>query len=120
MANRERGEVELAFGGERYTLRMSLNAVAEVETYLDMGVNDIAALVGNPKNFRIGTWRVLLWGALREFHPCSIEEAGEIMQRAGVDAIMDKVVEAMQLSHPEKQAGAKNPRKASRKVGSTT
>jgi len=120
MANKERGEVALVIGDETYTLRMSLNAVAEIEGLLDKGINDIAAMVRNPKDFRIGTWRVLLWGSLREFHKVSLEEAGEIMGRAGINTIVDVVGEALQAAFPEAVAdGAKpeNPRKASRKVG---
>lgn len=118
MANPERGEVELAFDAENFTLRMSINAVAEIEVYLDKGVNDIAAMVRNPADFRITTWRVLLWGALREFHPCSIEQAGEIMGRAGVDVTVDKVGEAMRLAFPEAKGGApENPQSASLAAG---
>jgi hypothetical protein len=117
MANRERGEVDLVVGGETYTLRMSLNAVAEIEGLLDKGINEIAAMVRDPTDFRISTWRVLLWGALREFHKVSLEEAGEIMGRAGVDVVVDVVGEAMQAAFPEAKAGAENPQKASRKVG---
>jgi len=116
MANAERGEVDLVIGDTSYKLRMSINAVAEIETYLDKGVNEIATMVRNPADFRIGTWRVLLWGALREFHPCSIDAAGEIMGRAGVDMIVNKVGEAMTLAFPEAKP-AENPQSASLAAG---
>ena len=109
MANAERGEVELAFGDERYTLRMSINAVAEIETYLDRGINDLIGMVRNPADFRISVWRVLLWGALREFHPCSIEDAGEIMGRAGVNGVVAKLGEAMAAAFPDDQGATENP-----------
>lgn len=109
MANAERGEVVLAVGDERYTLRMSINAVAEIEDLTDKGINELVAMVRDPANFRISTWRVLLWGALREFHPCSIEEAGEIMGRAGVDLIVAKLGEAMAAAFPESKGAAENP-----------
>lgn len=117
MANADRGEVALVAAEKTYTLRMSINAVAEIENYLDLGVNDLAAMVRNPADFRISTWRVLLWGALREFHPCSIEEAGEIMGVAGVDATVDKVGEAMKLAFPEAKDAPKNPQQASPAAG---
>lgn len=109
MANAERGEVELVAGGTSYTLRMSINAVAEVENFLDKGINDIVAMVRNPADFRIGIWRVLLWGALREFHKVSLEEAGEIMGIAGVDVVVDRLTAAMAAAFPENKAGAENP-----------
>lgn len=117
MANRDRGEVELAFGKERYTLRMSMNAVANIEDYLDKGINEIADMVRDPKDFRIGTWRVLLWGALKEHHNISIEEAGEIMGRAGVKFVVEKVGEAMALAFPEADGEAENPQNASPAAG---
>lgn len=111
MANAERGEVDLVVGENSYTLRMSMNAVAEIETFLDKGINEIVALVRDPADFRIGTWRVLLWGALREFHKVSIEDAGEIMGKAGVDLIVAKLGEAMAAAFPENEKGSgENPR----------
>lgn len=112
MANRERGEIDLAFGDERYTLRMSINAIAEIETYLDVGINDLVGMISNPQDFRVGRWRVILWGALLEFHKCSIDQAGEIMGRAGIDKVVTALGEAMTAAFPEKGADkgdAKNP-----------
>lgn len=110
MSNRERGEVDLVAGDKTYTLRMSINAVAEIEELLDKGINEIVALVRDPKDFRIGTWRALLWGALREFHNVSLAEAGEIMGAAGVDVIVARMGEAMAAAFPEGKGQAENPR----------
>ena len=115
MANPERGEVELVVGDKTYTLRMAVNAVAEVENLMfgddpNKGINDLVAMIRNPKGFRVGTWRTLLWGALREFHKVSLEEAGEIMGAAGVDLIVEKVGAAMAASFPEgEKASGENP-----------
>lgn len=109
MANKERGEVELVAGGQTYILRMSINAVAEIEEFLDKGINDIVAMVRDPRDFRIGTWRVLLWGALREFHKVSLDEAGEIMGAAGVDQVVAKMGAAMTAAFPENKGDAENP-----------
>lgn len=114
MANRERGEVDLAAGGDTFVLRLSINAIAEIENLLDLGVNDLIAMLRKPKDFRIATWRVLLWGALREHHKCSLDEAGEIMGRAGVNVAVQALSEAMTAAFPEPTAGSEeNPPKAS-------
>lgn len=118
MANRERGEVELKAGDKSYTLRLSFNAIAEIETLLDKGINEIAAMLRNPDDFRIGTWRVMLWGALREFHPGSLDDAGEIMGRAGVKATVEALGETMTLGFPEQEE--ENPPKASKAAGKTS
>lgn len=114
MANAERGEVDLVAGGKIYTLRLSINAVAEVENYMfgddpDKGINDLVAMIKNPKGFKIGVWRTLLWGALREFHGCSMEQAGEIMGEAGVNVVVEKIGEAMAAAFPEAKGAAENP-----------
>lgn len=110
MANAERGEVDLTVDGKVYTLRMSINAVAEIENYLDKGINDLVAMVRNPADFRISVWRVLLWGALREFHRCSIEDAGELMGQAGVNEVVAKLGDAMAVAFPEAKGASENPR----------
>jgi hypothetical protein len=120
MANRERGEVALKAGTSTYTLRLSFNAIAEIETLLDKGINDIAAMLRDADDFRIGTWRVMLWGALREFHPTtSLDDAGEIMGKAGVQHVIEALGDAMTLSFPEQGEG-ENPQKASADAGKTS
>lgn len=121
MANKERGEVALQVGKEALTLRLSINAIAEIETYLDMGFREITGMLQDTANFRVGNWRVMLWGALREHHPCSIEEAGDIMAKAGMNEAIAAVGEAMTLAFPNpKEADEENPPKANRQVGKTS
>lgn len=121
MANKERGEVELKAGDDTFTLRLSVNALAEIENLLDVGVNDLIAMLRKPKDFRLATWRVLLWGALREFHKVSLDEAGEIMGRAGINEAVQVLSEAMTAAFPEATGDdEKNPRKASPEAGKTS
>ena len=51
MANRRRGEIAATFGGERYTLCLTLGALAELEDAF--GVDDLSALAA-----RFGTGRL--------------------------------------------------------------
>lgn len=120
MANKERGEVDLVAGGETYTLRFTFNEIAEIETRLNKGANDILAMLRDPKDFRVSNWRVLLWGALQDRHEgTSIKDAGEIMRAAGLDEVIARLNEAMELGFPERQRGdGENPQKASQKAGS--
>lgn len=118
MANAERGEVDLVAGDATYTLRLSYNAIAEIETLLDKGINEITGMLRDPEDFRISRWRVLLWGGLREHHKLSLEEAGEVMRLAGIDPTVAAIGTAMKLGFPEMTAGEEeNPRKASRGAG---
>jgi hypothetical protein len=73
MANALRGEVDLQVGDKTYTLRLSINAIAEVETLLDKGINEILATL-DPATARIGTLRAILWARCRSIilrSPCS-------------------------------------------------
>lgn len=115
MANRERGEVALEAGGKTYILRLSYNAIADIEDLMDKGIDEISAMLRDPKDFRISTWRAVLWGALHEMQPdVDLLGAGEIMGKAGVAAVVAKLGEAMTLAFPEHE---ENPPKASRGAG---
>lgn len=122
MANPQRGEVDLKAGKKTYTLRFSYNAMATIEELLDVGINDLGPMLSDPKRFRIGTWRALLWGALLEMHPdLSLEDAGEIIGAAGVDEVVARIGEALTLFFPEAKPGAsENPRTASPSAGTTS
>lgn len=116
MANPHRGEVDLVVGEQTYVLRMSINEIAQLETLLDKGVNEISAILSEETNPRIGAWRAALWAALQANHKgLALEAVGDIMQEAGLPTVMSKVGEALQLAFPANEGGRKpNPRKASR------
>lgn len=119
MANANRGEVDFAVGEKTYTLRLSLNAIAEIETLLDMGINELIEALKGP--FRVANWRVLLWGALREHHAgVSLDDAGEVMGEAGIEATVAALNKAMTLAFPDAKAAGENPPKASRRAGKTS
>ena len=116
MANPHRGEVDLVVGERTYVLRMSINEIAQLESLLDKGVQEISAILGNDQDVRIGAWRAALWAALQANHKgLTLEDAGEIMGEAGMPEVMAKVGEALQLAFPANEGGRKpNPQKASR------
>lgn len=116
MANPHRGEVDLVVGAQTYVLRMSINEIAQLESLLDKGVNEISAILGNDQDVRIGAWRAALWAALQANHKgLTLEAAGDIMGEAGMPQVMARVGEALQLAFPASEGGKKpNPQKASR------
>jgi hypothetical protein len=58
MANRRRGEVPLVFGGERYTLCLTLGALAELEDAFQAG--DVTGLAGRFSAGRLSARDVIL------------------------------------------------------------
>lgn len=116
MANPHRGEVDLVVGERTYVLRMSINEIAQLETLLDKGVNEISAILSDGDNPKLWVWRAAFWAALQGHHKgTTLEDAGEIMAEAGFPAVMGAVGEALQAAFPSNEGGRKpNPRKASR------
>lgn len=102
MANPHRGEVAIKVGDKDYTLRLSINAIAEIENLLDLGVNEIAAKLGRPDKIRIGHLRAIVWGALNEHHPkMSVVDAGELIGEFGAPEMVGKIQEAFMLAFPQ-------------------
>jgi len=107
MANPHRGEVTFKVADAEYTLAFSTNAICEVETLLDKGLNQIVQSMD-----RLTTIRALFWAGLREHHPMTLEEAGVIMHEAGAGAASKAVNQAMSLAFPQpskKGSAGKNP-----------
>jgi hypothetical protein len=108
MVNPLRGEVELQTEAKTYVLRLSVNAVVEVEDLLGKSIGEVIASIE-----RIGTLRALLWGALREFQPSvSIFDAGDLIGELGAEAVGAKIGEALKLAFPEPKAGDARPQTA--------
>ncbi|ADU50171.1 hypothetical protein Tmar_0046 [Thermaerobacter marianensis DSM 12885] len=79
MANPLRGEVELKAGGKTYVLRYTTNAMVQLEEMLGRSVLEI---VNNPS---FTDARAMVWAGLLHAHPgLTLEQAGEIMDEAGV------------------------------------
>jgi hypothetical protein len=111
MANALRGEVDLQVGDKTYTLRLSINAIAEVETLLDKGINEILATL-DPATARIGTLRAILWGSLQEHHPeVTLLDAGELIGAVGAEKAGPIIGEAIKAAFPATD-GKPRPRRA--------
>jgi len=99
MANANRGEVSFRVDGKEYTLRYSTNALCELEDKLDLGIHEIAQRLANKETLRLKMVRAVLWAGLRDHHPdLTIEEAGELVSKAGMVDLLDKVGEAFTRS----------------------
>lgn len=115
MANKLRGEVELQTPEKTYTMRMSINAIVGIEDHFDMGINQVAELLGDAKGMRVGNLRAIVMHSLREAEPnLTLEQAGNIVQAAGFAETAVAITEALKLAFPEAKAGATNPRKTRR------
>jgi hypothetical protein len=83
MANRQRGEVEIAARGKVYTLALTTNGACEIENASGRLFEDICAGI---QKYAIRDMRWLLWGALQEYHADEIKtpaDAGKFIDDAG-------------------------------------
>jgi len=111
MANPHRGEVALHAGDQTYTLRLSVNAVIEIENHFDLGINQVSEKLSNPASMRLGNLRAIVFYALKEHHPNMTESgAGEVIGRAGFDAVGEAIQEAMRLAFPEATDDGRPPK----------
>lgn len=111
MANQNRGEVDMVVGDTSYRLRFATNEICEIEDLLDSGINEILALLRDPAKVKLGTWRALLWGALRGGQPgLTLLAAGEVINHATLPVVIEHVVKAMQAASPDDEGNP--PRQA--------
>lgn len=86
MANPHKGEVSLSVGDEIVLLSYSVNAMAEMEDELGMGVNEISALMQDATKFRMSMLRAVFWAGLLDHRPgVTLPEAGALL--SGLSAI---------------------------------
>ena len=96
MANRRRGEVPLAIGSERYTICLTLGALAELEDAL--GAGDLAGLAERFATGRLATRDViaLLGAALRGGgHALDDAAVARLPLATGLPAVAEALEEAL-------------------------
>lgn len=89
MANRERGEVDLALGGRTYTLRLSLNALCRLQDVLatngePLRFEDLATRMAKPD---VPDMVAVFWASLQEFHAEEFPTPADAGERIGVSDI---------------------------------
>lgn len=102
MGNPIMGEVDFPVGDKTYRLRLSVNAIIEVEDILDLGVIALAGMFNAPATLKAGHVRAVLWGALREHHPeIDLLGAGDIIADARLLPTIEHVGRAFQAAFPK-------------------
>lgn len=103
MANKHRGEVALSVDGATYTMRLSANALCDLEGVLQCNANQAFAAMGQ---MEIRAMRAILWASLTETKPgLTLAGAGEIMDAAGLKTIAAKLGELVAATFPQADAG---------------
>jgi hypothetical protein len=129
LANREKGEVSFTVGEQAYTMRLSLNALCELEDLMStrdvrVTAQDVIARVNRGELTAV---RALLWAALREHHQTlTLKDVGSLLETAGLEAVTTAFSALTQSLQPDKAdldtvGGGKTarPPKAARAAAST-
>ena len=107
MANKQRGEVAFSVecdgSAERFTLRLSTNAMCELEAAFNASIQTVfARLDAGEAGVRLTALRTVMRDMLADRHPDKTDErTGEIMDALGFDEAARLIGEAAQLAFPE-------------------
>jgi len=105
MANKHRGEVELA----GRTLRFTINSLCALEDVTGQGIVDLVAGF-SVKAPRLTLVRSMLWAGLIDKHPETTPmDAGNIIEDVGLPAVTAAVREAFAASFPAPEAKTSAP-----------
>jgi hypothetical protein len=106
MANKHKGEVALEADGKAYTMRLSANALCELEGVLQRSAPEVFAGLGDV-DFR--SVRAIVWASLTESVPgITLAGAGTIIDAVGIKAVVVKIAELVKVTFPQ-DAGEASP-----------
>lgn len=102
MANREKGEVVLAWGKRELVLVLDINALAELEDLRGEKLRDLVPQLADPS---LNLLKAVLWAATRE-HAADLDlkTCGRVIQAVGIEAVQVKITEAVRAAFPEAKA----------------
>lgn len=106
MANKHRGEVVLEADGKAYTMRLSANALCELEGVLQRSAPEVFSGLESV-DFR--SVRAIVWAALTESVPgITLVGAGTIIDDVGIKVAVLKIAQLVAVTFP-KDAGEASP-----------
>lgn len=109
MANALKGHVPLKAGKKSYTLVLDINALCMVESTLGPGGKIGTILDELDHGLSISSLRLMIWAGLQRNHPCSLEEAGDIIAAATVPAASSAMIAAIAAAFPAVEDSQANP-----------
>ncbi len=106
MANPNKSEVGFEVDGKAYVLKMSTNAICEIEDATGKGINEFADGLSDPAKFRIRDLRTIFYACLvGGGSQLTQVDAGDLMDEVGMDKVGSLVQEAFKVAFPEAEEG---------------
>ena len=108
MANFKKGEVEILNhndNGKAYVIRFTTNALCDLETALNMGINEFFQLIRtrelSGQSLTLKEIRTVLWAGLHEsYEDLTPRDVGNIIDGAGMLVAMDAIRKALTAAFP--------------------
>lgn len=102
MANPNKSEVGFEVDGKAYTLKLSTNAICEIEDVTGKGINEFAEGLGDTAKFRIRDLRTIFYACLVGGGSSISQDAtGDLMDAVGMEEVGELVQKAFQVAFPE-------------------
>jgi len=112
MANPHRGEVDIEIGGETWTLRLTLNAMCEIEEQTGKGLPEIVNILQHGKAGGFSGMRAIVCAAARSNLPdLTPEMIGEMIDISDMQKIGHAINQLVSRSAPD-GTGDENPQAA--------
>ena len=107
MGNSARGDRTIEIDGVEYTLRMSINAICELEDRADRPIEAIGSRLGNG-DAGVRDIRLLWWAALRDHHSdVDLQGAGLLIEAIGLERAIGTIGDALADAFPADGAAKK-------------
>ena len=105
MSNRVTGSVTFDVEGAEFTLKLSTNAMCELEDEFDQDIETLFNSLDpeqSGKSPRIGHMRKIVKAMLSDAHPdLSLTDVGNVIDQFGLEDVFSKVEQAVQLAFPD-------------------
>ena len=112
MANKQRGEIAVEALGKTFIMRLGTNQICELEDDLGLGINQIVERLNDPAQMKLGFMRTLVFHAIGWQGDATKNDAGDLIDAVGMDAIAGKLGEAFTAAFPNSEETDNPPAEA--------
>lgn len=102
MANRVKGQVAFEIDGAEFYLRLSTNAICELEERTGKGINEFAAGLDDPSKFKMSDLRIMFF-CMCENQAATPSDAGIMIDQLGMSKATELVAAAFKAAFPEQE-----------------
>lgn len=115
-----KGDYLLQLGREEWRISYSINSICDLEKATGLTVVEISKQLQNSDKISLSFVRAFLWSGLRKHHSITLEECGELIQKYGLQIVMDQLVLGFSSAFPDADPNANPTMERKRQDGNGT